>query len=218
MSARSRLVLGGCALLAGCASAADPTPSPATPGGPAYVTKAPVETDAADAGVGAEVAFDYVDLDGQPGDLATLATDRAGVVVVFTSLQCPVTRLYAPTLAERAAGWTADGLAVLVVDPAPQDDTAELRARAEDLGWTFPVARDPGFAITAALGAERTAACFLIDADRRLVYRGALDDQYGINYRRVAPRHRYLDDAVAALLAGRAPAVAATDAPGCLLR
>ena len=66
-------------------------------------------------------------------------------------------------------------------------------------------------------GALSTTDAFVLDARRTLVYRGAIDDQYGLGYSLDAPRQRYLADALAATLAGRAPAIAATQAPGCLL-
>ena len=56
---------------------------------------------------------------------------------------------------------------------------------------------------------------FLLDPARTLIYRGALDDQYWINYNLDAPKHAYLRAAVAALLRGEKPAVQATAAPGC---
>ncbi len=51
----------------------------------------------------------------------------------------------------------------------------------------------------------------------RICYRGAIDNQYGPGTRKDAPDHRYLKEALDAILAGRPIAVAATSAPGCLL-
>ncbi|MDC6700490.1 c-type cytochrome, partial [Leclercia adecarboxylata] len=50
-----------------------------------------------------------------------------------------------------------------------------------------------------------------------LIYRGALDDQYGINYNLDAPRAHYLRDAITAMRTAQQPVIAATAAPGCEL-
>jgi hypothetical protein len=62
-----------------------------------------------------------------------------------------------------------------------------------------------------------TTDVFVLDSRRTVVYRGAVDDQYGLGYSLDAPRHRYLADAVRAVLNGAVPAVQATEAPGCVL-
>ncbi|MBM3834170.1 MAG: hypothetical protein FJ403_13055 [Verrucomicrobia bacterium] len=54
-------------------------------------------------------------------------------------------------------------------------------------------------------------------AARPLIYRGAVDDQYGLGYSRPAPQSRYLRDALDAMLAHQPPQVPATTAPGCVL-
>ena len=56
-----------------------------------------------------------------------------------------------------------------------------------------------------------------MDAARTLVYRGAVDDQYGFAYALDAPRHTYLVDALESVLVGQAPRIAATSSPGCEL-
>ena len=62
-----------------------------------------------------------------------------------------------------------------------------------------------------------TTEVFVLDAARTLVYRGAVDDQYGFAYALNEPRHTYVVDALDAVLAGRLPNIAATSSPGCEL-
>ena len=71
--------------------------------------------------------------------------------------------------------------------------------------------------MTKLLDVRRTTEAFLIDERRAIRYRGAVDDQYGLDYKKDAPTKTWLLDAVEAVLAGKAPAVASTDAPGCPL-
>jgi peroxiredoxin len=209
------------ALLAGCGAA--PTlhekPREEREGGPDYVTLGaePIASPAS-AGVGEPVAFAFQDVDGSaPSTLSALRTDARAVVVLFTSLRCPVTRRYAPSLQERAERWAAQGIRLLVVDPSIVDEREDLLAARARNGWTFALAQDPDYAICDALGVQRTAATFLIGPEGRLRYRGALDDQFGINYQLDAPRARYMEVAIAAVLTGDDVPLPATTAPGCVV-
>ncbi|MGE0710564.1 MAG: redoxin domain-containing protein [Planctomycetota bacterium] len=184
--------------------------------GPAYVTRAATPLDPAACKVGQVIAdAAFVDLSGRTGHLRALCAAAPATVVVFTALDCPVTKNYAPLLEERTRAWRARGATVLAVDPSALDEAGALRAWAEQQGWSFPVTRDPEFALTEALGARRTADAFLLDREGRLRYRGPLDDQFGINYRLEAPRRAYLGDALEAVLAGKEPEQRALEAPGC---
>ena len=62
-----------------------------------------------------------------------------------------------------------------------------------------------------------TAEVFLFDADRRLRYRGAIDDQYGVRFTKPEPRARYLHDALDQLFAGDEVALPSTAPEGCYL-
>ncbi|MEO0417087.1 MAG: histidine kinase, partial [Verrucomicrobiota bacterium] len=53
------------------------------------------------------------------------------------------------------------------------------------------------------------------DANQTLIYRGAVSDQYGIDYSLDQPRTNYLIDATRDYLDGKNPVITATMAPGC---
>jgi mono/diheme cytochrome c family protein len=76
------------------------------------------------------------------------------------------------------------------------------------------------------VGARSTTDAVLLNGDMRVVYRGAVDDQYGYRrqaglgagtYRKDSPAQQFLRDAVDAVLAGKPVTTAATDPMGCLL-
>ncbi|MGL5096746.1 MAG: hypothetical protein ACRDD1_14220, partial [Planctomycetia bacterium] len=50
-----------------------------------------------------------------------------------------------------------------------------------------------------------------------LAYQGRIDDQLGVGFTRKEPTKRELNDAVAAILAGKTPTVAAMEASGCVI-
>ena len=143
--------------------------------------------------------------------------DRKGLVIVMTSATCPVSKRYLPSVAKLAAELKDQGLGLLLVNALVSEKPEDIRSQLAAAGVTAPYVHDTDKKLSLALGARTTTEVFLLDPARTLVYRGALDDQYGINYNLDAPKHSYLRDAVAALLRGEKPFVQATAAPGCEL-
>jgi len=210
-------LLGLALLVAGCA-AHEPAPPPAE--------RAPRRDDEPEVSRGPEAlgadalpAAPLPDLelrfaDGSASSLRAQLGNARALVLAYTSLNCPVSRLYAPGYGALREALAAEGVRLVLVDPMRADDDAEVLEAAGKQAWGVPVARDPDGELTAALDARRTADVFLLDRELRVRYRGAVDDQYGIGYRLAEPRRRYLADAVDALNAGRRIDPPATEAPG----
>jgi hypothetical protein len=145
-----------------------------------------------------------------------MAASRA-VVIAFTSTSCPLTRKYLPSVARIEAEFAARGIAFLFVNPIATDTPEDIRAAIAENGLKGRYVHDAAGAFTAALGARTTTEMFVLDPTRTLVFRGAVDDRYGLGYSLDAPRVTYLKDALEAVLGARLPAIAATEAPGCAL-
>ncbi len=156
------------------------------------------------------------DLGGQQRRLSSFKTSQ-GLVLALTSSTCPVSKRYLPSLVALDATLQAQGLTLILVNPYASETSADIRAQLTAAGYRGIYLRDPDLSLARALGARTTTEVFLLDSTRTLLYRGALDDQYGTNYNREAPRHPFLQDAIRDLLAGRAVVTAATSAPGCEL-
>jgi mono/diheme cytochrome c family protein len=158
----------------------------------------------------------FTTLDGKAHHLSDLGSQK-GVVLAFTSLTCPVSQRYTPALARLQKELTEEGLALVLVNPFASEKDEDIKADLAQHSLTAPCVHDTDKAIATSLQARTTTEVFLVDSKRTLLYRGALDDQYGLNYNHDAPRQRYLADAVQAMLSGSLPHVAATVAPGCEL-
>ncbi|HTI49466.1 MAG TPA: redoxin, partial [Planctomycetaceae bacterium] len=77
--------------------------------------------------------------------------------------------------------------------------------------------RDRNGALARAVHATHSTDVIVLDSRRTVIYRGAVDDQYGFGYSLNAPRREYLVEALAAVIDGKRPSVRATVAPGCPL-
>ena len=131
------------------------------------------------------------------------------IVVAITRNRCPVAVSYFGKMSEFAATQTRAALVAINLDG--NDDLTGMTRLAQDRAFKFPYLRDASQALGRRLGARSTPEFFVLDRDRRVVYRGAWDD--GQPDGRV--RDRYVEAAVEAALAGRKPAVAETVPVGC---
>ena len=174
------------------------------------VKQAPRVLKPADAGVGQLVPdAAFADLAGKAGKLSDFKAHKF-LVVAFTNTTCPLCKKYGPSLARLEKECAAKGVAFLFVNPTATDDVKESP-------FAGRYVHDKSGALTAALGAKSTTEVVVLDAARTVVYRGAIDDQYGLGYALDAPRFTYLSAALNDLLAGKVPVIAATTAPGCEL-
>lgn len=205
---------------AGRADGARALPSSApkiTPAGAHTVTSGPELLKPGEAGIGRMVEdVVFRTLDGRELSLGSFK-DRRALAIVMTGATCPVSKRYMPAVARLQKELSDQGVALLLVNALASENPADIQAQIAAAGVTAPYVHDREHQIAALLHARTTTEVFLLDATRTLVYRGALDDQYGANYSLEAPKHSYLRAAVAALLRGEKPAVEATVAPGCEL-
>src|SRR5262249_3190298 len=105
----------------------------------------------------------------------------------------------------------------LSVNVAPDDSIPQLAQQAIDFGVEFPFVKDSDGSAAKALGVERTPEVVILDAGRRLRYRGRIDDQQRLGGARAQLTSDDLKRALDAVLAGEEPAVTETAVDGCLL-
>ncbi len=170
--------------------------------------------------VGVRVAdVGFTDLEGKAGKLSDYA-DRKALVICITSAACPVSKKYGPTLAEIEAKYRGKGVAFLAVNVSANESGEKMKEQAGEMkkqGWGGRYVADREQSLAKALGVRSTTEVFVLDRARTLVYRGAVDDQYGLGYALAEARKHYLAAALDAVLVDDRPGVEATTAPGCAL-
>lgn len=177
--------------------------------------RGPKPMTAAESGVGRLVPdVTLTDVKGRSRKLSDLRDYRA-IVVAFTCKSCPLSRKFAPTLSRLEKSYEKQQVAFVYVNPSPRETDAEVDESIRVHSLTGPYIRDRDGSIARALGATHSTDVIVLDARRTLIYRGAVDDQYGFGYALNAPRREYLVEALDAVLRGERPAAPATFAPGC---
>ena len=155
------------------------------------------------------------DVDGKKTTLARL-TGATGAVIVIRDAECPVTQRYSPRLAELEKEFGSRGYTFNYIDVTPHL-RADAKADAAKYQLTGRTILDADRRIVNALRAASAAEAFVIDARGTLRYRGAIDDQYGIDFHKDAPTVNYLREALGRVSSGREIVMRQTDAPGCIL-
>lgn len=181
------------------------------------VRQGPVPVNAGSAGVGRMIPdLNLTTIDGRQLRLSQL-TDADAIVIAMTGTGCPLCLKYAPTLAAIESEYRDRGVDFVFVNPNESEQMDRLRAAVQTHGLEGPYVRDDDRSISQTLKAKSTTEVFVLDRSRTLVYRGAVDDQYGFGYTLENPRRTFLKDALEATLNGQAPVHAAMTAPGCEL-
>jgi mono/diheme cytochrome c family protein len=135
--------------------------------------------------------------------------------LVFVDAGCPLAQRYLPTLQQIDADYWNKGVVLLAVNSGAADSITATAAMAVRYGCTFPFVKDFDAACARAVGVTRTPECVVMDAERRLCYRGRIDDQYRPTGSRPTPTTHELRDALDAVLAGKEVAVPTTPVDGC---
>ncbi|MHC5004134.1 MAG: redoxin domain-containing protein [Planctomycetota bacterium] len=167
-------------------------------------------------GGGAATSTGVVDLAGAPVD--PVAPGAPVVVLLFARTDCPISNRYAPEVRRLVGRFADDGVRFWLVYPDPDTTAAEIRTHLEAYDYPCDAARDPRHALVDLVQATVTPEAAVFDTDRRMVYRGRIDDRYvDFGQARPAPTTHDLERAIEAALAGTTVADPRTSAIGCFI-
>lgn len=160
---------------------------------------------------------DLPDVDGKKLSLSDLKKKDV-VVLAFICNSCPYAVDYENRLiafAKKHSGKDSKVAIVAVnVNKVDEDLPPKMKEKAEAKGFKFPYLFDETQQIAKDYGAGFTPEFFVLNKDRKVVYMGAMDDSPNPD----KVKRRYVEDAVAAALAGKLPEVRETVPIGCRIR
>ncbi len=162
-------------------------------------------------------AVRVVDLDNHSVDPFQLTAGAKAVVFLFTATDCPISNRYAPEVQRLYRAYSDRGVRFFLVYPNPADTPALVREHAKSFGYPAEALRDPhqSLAKAAKVTIAPEAAVFV---GGRLVYHGRIDDRFvDLGVDRPQPTVRDLDEAIAAVLAGKPVPHPVTQAVGCYI-
>jgi len=126
--------------------------------------------------------FSLPGADGKNYSLDSFATSK-GLVVIFTCNHCPYAKAAWPLLTKLAAEFKDKGVAFVGINPNdekqyPEDSFEVMKQKFAKWHINFPYLRDEEQNITRQFGAVCTPDIFVFDKDRKLYYRGRINDNW----------------------------------------
>ncbi|MCI0699623.1 MAG: redoxin family protein [Planctomycetia bacterium] len=158
----------------------------------------------------------FTDIRSLPRTLDDFGAKKA-FVLVFTNTSCPVVQRYLPTLQELENTYRDKDVQFVAINSAEEDTLIAMATQAVKYEMEFPFVKDFDGACARALGVKRTPEVVVLDGEKRLCYRGRIDDQHRVRGSRKEPTTRELKDALDSVLAGRKVAVSETEVDGCAI-
>lgn len=151
--------------------------------------------------------------DGRELTLDEISKDKRGTLVVFSCNTCPYAKAWKDRIVEIGKGAEKKGLGVVMINSNDSekykgDDMASMLTA----GIPFPYVVDATSNVARSFGATKTPDIFLFGKDKKLVYKGAVDDNSddpnGV-------KDHYLKTAIAQLLDGKPVKPSETKSVGC---
>jgi thiol-disulfide isomerase/thioredoxin len=141
------------------------------------------------------------------------------LVVIFSCNHCPYVQAYESRIIGIQADYGPKGVQIIAINSNddqtyPEDSYDKMVKRARKLGFNFVYARDADQKAVDTYGAVCTPHIFAFDKERKLRYRGRIDDSKEPAKVTTHDLRNALDD----LLAGRQVKVADTRPFGCSIK
>ena len=165
-------------------------------------------------------------IDGTMNSLKTLKGER-GLLVVFSCNTCP----FVVGRDGKSEGWEnryndlhkqaqnmGFGMVLINSNEAKRegdDSMSEMQSHAKSAAYTMPYVVDKNHQLADAFGAKTTPHVYLLDADLKLAYKGAIDDNVD-SADKVSKT--YVQDAMAMLMKGQNPDPTSTKPLGCSIK
>ena len=158
----------------------------------------------------------FVDTKGEKWQLHE-QKDAKAIVITFLDFKCPISNRYINVLNSLAEKYKDKGVIVTAVI-CDSESADELDKHTKEFLTGFKVFYDPYHIVSNHFLADVTPECFLLDQDKKLMYFGAIDDQYQDRTTRLKnTKNAHLAEAIDQVLANKPVEVQTTQAIGCPL-
>ncbi|TVP59476.1 MAG: thioredoxin family protein [Nodularia sp. (in: Bacteria)] len=157
---------------------------------------------------------------GEKISLDTFA-DKKALLVMFICRHCPFVKHIQAELARLGKDYLSSDLGIVAIsandaEKYPDDAPESLKAMATELDFHFPLCYDETQEIAKAYTAACTPDFFVFDAERKLAYRGQLDDSRPSNGKPVTGAD--LRAAIASVLADNPVTIEQKPSIGCNIK
>ncbi|OYU95181.1 MAG: thioredoxin family protein [Bacteroidetes bacterium B1(2017)] len=162
------------------------------------------------------IDFNLKGVDGKMHSLANMSENK-GFIIVFTCNHCPFSQAYEERIIAIHSKYSILGMPVIAINPndakrQPEDSYKNMIKRSKEHAYAFNYLVDPTQSIAKAYGATRTPHVFVLDSTLKVIYVGAIDDNFE---EPKEVKEKYLEAALDAYLANIPISISQTKAIGC---
>jgi len=143
-----------------------------------------------------------------------------GMMIIFSSNTCPFVKGWESRYFGLAKYCEANNIGFVLINSNEakrngDESFINMKNHAKEKGYTFPYLMDHGSTIANAFGAKSTPQVYFFNTNLKLVYRGAIDDNYKDESK---VTQTYALNAMRNYMAGSTPNPAITEAIGCSIK
>ncbi len=162
--------------------------------------------------------FHLKGVDGKTYELKDFA-DKKAVVIVFSCNHCPYVQAYEGRMVQIQSEYLGKGATLVAINSNdesnyPEDSFPNMVTRAKEKGFNFPYLRDETQEVAKQYGGICTPHVFAFDQNRKLRYKGRIDDSRYPDQVKIHDLRNALD----AIIAGKTPDSQETRPFGCSIK
>jgi peroxiredoxin len=142
------------------------------------------------------------------------------IVVIFTCNHCPYAKACEDRIIDLANHFDQEGVQFVLINSNdatnyPEDSFEEMKKRHDEKAYPFPYCYDESQEVARAYGALCTPHCFVFNQERKLKYKGRVDNSW--KDPSAATEHN-LRDAIEAVVKGEEPPSHEVNTIGCSIK
>ena len=139
------------------------------------------------------------------------------IVFVMREKNCPISEKYGPRLARLEREYSSKGIKFIYNYIGQVRTEKSAKEDLKRFGFKDSYVIDSKQRTINALGARTTGDVFILTPERRVIYKGPVDDQYHILKTVPRVRNHYVLDRLSALVSGEEIIPKEFSAPGCVI-
>ena len=172
--------------------------------------------------IGKKAPLTQVEMNTVSGETITLNSMKKenGLLVIFSCNTCPYVQAWEDRYIEVADLAKEQEVGMVALNPNERirdrgESLEDMKQRAEEQNYNFTYALDRNHKLAEAYGATHTPHVYLFNSDMKLVYKGAIDDNYESADQVEKP---YLKNAIKAMVEGQKIEPKTTSSLGCTIK
>ena len=138
------------------------------------------------------------------------------LILAFDS-DCPMSRKLAPEVKRIEEEFMSKSVRFIHLSVSSFDQRRKVLSAYKSRGFQGELVFDDNKKVQSYFKMRTTCEVILIDSSGTVIFRGAINDQYGIGFTRETAKNHYLKDALTTSLKQQIPKVRLTSVPGCIL-